>query len=210
MRRWLGFLAVLFAITQAAGSVAAEQRRAFHPTQSDSEAGRRLAKKDYAGAIMEANHALKTNPADPLALTTRGYAYLELGDYAHAIEDYDAVLLIAPSDPGALTNACFGRAVANIELDRAKSYCDAAVVQRGGLAGLDSRGFLSLRRGDYAAALKDYEAAMKLSHAASPLYGRGIAKMRLGRTDEAKADLAEALKQQPDIGGYYSRRGVEP
>src|SRR5947209_20591841 len=95
----LGAFAVLVAATLTVGDVAAQQRGRFHQSVSDYEARRRLVNKDYEGAIREANQALKEHPGDPLALTNRGFAYLELGDYAHAVEDHDAVLLIAPENP---------------------------------------------------------------------------------------------------------------
>ena len=42
------------------------------------------------------------------------------------------------------------------------------------------------------------------------LYGRGVAKMRKGKTAEGEADMAEAIKMAPQIAVPFSTRGLGP
>jgi tetratricopeptide (TPR) repeat protein len=179
-----------------------------------------LDKKDYSGALAAVGRALKVNPSDPIALATRGNIYIELSDFEHAITDHDAVLAIAPDDAGALDNACFARAAANADLIRAREYCDRAVsiaistkydTKRPILVAYDTRGFLDLRQGKLEAAIADYDEALKARpKTASPIYGRGVAEIRLGKVVEGRADIAAATKVQRDIADNYTRHGMPP
>jgi tetratricopeptide (TPR) repeat protein len=170
-----------------------------------------LARKDYTAAVAAADKALVANPNDAVALATRGNAYTELGDYQHALADQDAVLAKVGDNPGALTNACWVRALANTDLARARDYCDRAVAKRHSLADYDTRGFLDLRQGDLPAAIADYDKALQLRpKTASPLFARGVAKIRMGRTTEGQADIAAAARLQTDIADVYARRGLTP
>ncbi len=57
----------------------------------------------------------------------------------------------------------------------------------------------------------DYSDSIKLNFKnAMALYGRGIDKMRLGRTEEGQADLTEALLQEPRIADEFALRGIVP
>jgi tetratricopeptide (TPR) repeat protein len=172
---------------------------------------RLLDKKDYRGAVEAADRALKANPNDPVARATRGNAYVELGDYEHALADHDAVLAQVGEDPGALVNVCWVRALANTDLDRARIYCDKAVAKRHSLADYDTRGFLDLRQDKFEAAISDYGNALQARpKTASPLYGLGVAKIRLGRIAEGQDDIARATRLQTDIADVYARRGMTP
>lgn len=89
-------------------------------------------------------------------------------------------------------------------------YCDRAVTQDRSISTLDTRAFLHLRRGEFQAALDDYRAALAKHQYASAAYGRGIAELRLGREAEGRANLAKAIKMQPDVAAIYARRGIVP
>jgi len=170
--------------------------------------------KDYAGALAQANKAVAKDPKDPVALATRGSIHAEMGQFHEAMADQDAVLAMQPKDPGALTNACWARAAANVELDRALEYCDQAVAlaKSRRFAPLDTRAFLHYRRGEFDLAVADYDAALKDFHGKLPssLYGRGLAELRLGKQAEGRADLAAAVKTQSDIADIYAKRGATP
>jgi hypothetical protein len=65
--------------------------------------------------------------------------------------------------------------------------------------------------GDYDRSIVDYSDSIKLNFKnAMALYGRGIDKMRLGRTEEGQADLTEALLQMPQIADEFALRGIAP
>jgi tetratricopeptide (TPR) repeat protein len=152
-------------------------------------------------------------PGDIVGRAVRGNVYLEMGDYPRAMADHDIVLIQAPHDPGALTNACWIRGIANVELDRALTYCDEAVAHGPSrrFAALDTRGFVHFRRGEFGLAIDDYEAALKLHRRlASSLYGRGLARLRLGQEADGQADLAAAAKIEPGIAARYAGWGAAP
>ena len=206
----------LAAVVAAAGLAAHAQPKPLYPaTVANRQAFELLAHKDFAGALLKANQALTEKPDDLVALAARGEAYGGLGDFPRAMADHDAVLKMVPNDVGALINACWVRALANVELDRALTYCDAATkdaaaFRRAGSA-YDSRGFLHYRRGEFELAVADYDAALKeIPRSASPRYGRGIAKLRLGKVADGQRDLAAALKLDAGIAETYARRGAVP
>jgi len=211
MRRLAMGLGLGAAIALAAGGAVAQSYRVSDGVVRAMTA---LKKKDYPGALYEANRAIAKDPKDPVALATRGSIYAEMGDYPKSMADQDAVLAMEPKDPGALTNACWTRAAAKVELDRALDYCDRAVaaVKSRAFAALDTRGFLHYRRGEYDLAVADYDAALKDYRGKLPssLYGRGLAELKLGKEAEGRADLAAAVKADPKVAEIYAKRGATP
>jgi tetratricopeptide (TPR) repeat protein len=205
----------LAAAALAIGAPAAAQTPPYPRSPPVDQAMRLEAAKDYAGALKLLDGVLTEHPDDLVARAVRGDAYLGLGDYARAMSDHDAVLAAAPHDQGALTNACWVRALANVELDRALTYCDASVKDaaahhRAGAA-YDTRGFLHYRRGEFALAVADYDVAGRvISRSADPLYGRGLAKLRLGKTADGQTDLSAALKLDASIAETFAKRGAAP
>lgn len=208
----VGRWAVVAIFVCLCGAISAPSAFAAYRISDDAMAAMKLLdKKDYRGAVEAADRALKASPTDPIARATRGNAYVELGDYEHAMIDHDAVLAQVGDDPGALVNACWVRALANTDLDRARTYCDKAVVKRGSLREYDTRGFLDLRQGNFEAAISDYGNALQARpKTASPLYGLGVAKIRLGKVAEGQDDIARATRLQADIAQVYARRGMNP
>lgn len=211
MRSANACLAVVLAISAVSPHMAFAQR--YHLSEKAERAWSLLKKKDYQRALIISEAAVSENPGDPVALAVRGNAYQYTGDFQRAKADHDLVLQMTPRDAGALTNSCWVRAVGNMELDLALTYCDQAILRSRSrtFAAYDARGFLHLRRGEFALALGDYDAALSdHKKLASSLFGRGIAKLRLGSDAEGRADLAAALKLEPSIADDYENRGMKP
>ncbi len=205
----------LAAVVAAAGVTARAQPKPPYPAgESVQQALRLEASKDYIGVIQLMLARLAEHPDDLVARAIRGNAYIGLGDYTDAMADHDAVLKVVPTDVGALINACWVRALANVELDRALTYCDAATkdaaAHRRAAGAFDTRGFLHYRRGEYALAVADYSSALKAAKFASALYGRGLAELRLGKEAAGREDMAAALKLDPAIANTYAKRGAVP
>jgi tetratricopeptide (TPR) repeat protein len=178
-----------------------------------TEAWKLLGRREYQRALSMSEAAVAENPRDPVALAVRGTAYQYVGEYVRAMADHDLVLQMTPSDPGALTNSCWVRAVAGVQLDLALTYCDGAVAKSRirDFAAYDTRGFLHLKRGEFVLAVADYDMALSLrKKLASSIFGRGVAKLRLGKEAEGRADLAAATKLKPSIGDDYASQGIEP
>jgi len=68
-----------------------------------------------------------------------------------------------------------------------------------------------LRRGEFAPALADYEAALRLRpQMASARFGRGLTQLRLGRQAEGQADLQAAQAAEPAIAADFAKYGLTP
>ena len=73
---------------------------------------------------------------------------------------------------------------------------------------LDSRAFLYLRLGRPDDALKDYDEVLRITpRVASSMYGRGLAKFRLGDIEGAKADLFQAEALMPGTRTRFTALG---
>lgn len=85
------------------------------------------------------------------------------------------------------------------EFDRLIAYCPDYA------EGYNQRAFVSFLRQEFATALVDLDRALERSprHVAA-LSGRALTLMALGRTDEARIDLAEALRLNP----WLAERGL--
>jgi Flp pilus assembly protein TadD len=76
---------------------------------------------------------------------------------------------------------------------------------------LDSRGLTNIRLGNYGAAINDYDAALGINPTmAGSLYGRGVARIKSGNLSEGNADIAEAMKLEPNVTERMARSGIAP
>jgi tetratricopeptide (TPR) repeat protein len=76
---------------------------------------------------------------------------------------------------------------------------------------LASRGFTYLKLGQFADAIVDYDAALKVvPNHASALYGRGVVKLKQGDVEGGNADIATATAIQADIADKFAIYGVAP
>jgi tetratricopeptide (TPR) repeat protein len=171
---------------------------------------------NYALIIADRSEAIRLNPQDANVFYKRGIAYHGQGDYARAIADYDAAVRLEPANPKVLNGRCWTRAVWGRELDLALADCNESLRLNGDNGDtLDSRGLVHLRRGEFEAALADYDAAvlaksMSFGGHAGPLYGRGLARLRLGQTVEGRADIAAATVQDAKVAAEFARYGLAP
>lgn len=174
-----------------------------------ADAGARLFRqKRYSEAIAELDKVLTADSTNAVALTMRGFVKEDLGEYALALGDFDAAWKLVPESPNAWSNACWGRALANVDLDLGLKLCDGAIkADPANNKDYDTRAFLHLRRSEFDAAVSDYTLAIHEYRTASSLFGRAVAKSRLGQAD-AQADRDAALKLDPAIAETYAKRGV--
>jgi tetratricopeptide (TPR) repeat protein len=89
--------------------------------------------------------------------------------------------------------------------------CDAAVRTARTPATLDCRGLVHLRRGEFQAAVADYDAALRsANNFANSLYGRGVARLRLGQTGAGQGDIAAATALDASVAARFAGYGVSP
>jgi tetratricopeptide (TPR) repeat protein len=158
--------------------------------------------------------------------------YRDLGNYAAAMNQLEEWLAHHPLDTDqaeGLNERCWLRAKSNRDLQAALDDCDHALALRPYAAPtsatrigsiveswtdpeiLDSRGLVYLRLGRFRDAIRDYDAALDRNPViATSLYGRGLAKLRLGEQAQGHADLAAAQKLDSGIARFFAGIGLAP
>ncbi|HEX4098652.1 MAG TPA: tetratricopeptide repeat protein, partial [Caulobacteraceae bacterium] len=166
---------------------------------------------DAAGAIALYSKGLETSPGDLNLLTWRGIAYAKSGDQAHADADFTNARTHATS-AGVLNDICWTKAAEDVSLMSALADCDAALAMAPATpAHVDSRAFVMLRLGRLDEAIAGYTRAIHMApRQAASLYGRGVAWSRKGDKAQAAADMAVAMRIDPDIRKRFADYGVQP
>jgi tetratricopeptide (TPR) repeat protein len=137
----------------------------------------------------------------------RADAKLAAGDHAGAIADADQANALLPDNADVLNAQCWSRAVANRDLDKARAACNRSLQKEKSGAALDSRGLVSLRQGRWLDAWNDYDDAMSVNPSMTvALYGRGLAALALGKTEEGERDIRDARA----AAQIYARLGLTP
>jgi len=137
-------------------------------------------------------------------------ARIDAKDYVGAIADADRYADLQPDTVLAHVMRCMTRALAGRELEVADRACEAALALSQDPALYTARGFLRLKQGRNAEAWFDFDQALRDGPSDQPLYGRGIASLRLGRTTEGQADLVAALQIEPGVAQTFADWGVRP
>lgn len=135
----------------------------------------------------------------PFLVIQRAKAAFALGRLDEAARDFQTIRETHSDDPAMLNDLCWSAALAGAMLDQALRDCDAALkLEPNSSAILDSKARVLLQRGDAAAALEIYDAALaKAPELSASLYGRGLARIALGQTSEGEADKTAALELDP-------------
>jgi tetratricopeptide (TPR) repeat protein len=166
---------------------------------------------DGVSALADSNHALKVKPGNPIALYDRGYANFVRRDYDAAIADYTAALDASPDLGMAYANRCLTAALAGHDQKTVQNDCTHAVQLLPARPDIrETRAFVDLKYGDNAAAIDEYDAALKLAdNRPLALYGRGIARVRLGDGTAGRADQQAARAIYPNVDREFAPFGVE-
>lgn len=165
----------------------------------------------YDQALVDLDRALAIR-VNAIDLHNRGLTYeYGLRDPIRAIADFDQAISLDAANPVYRNSACWTRAVAERELEIARTHCDAAIAADPNADFLDSRGLLNLRESKWQEAWNDYNAAVQANGThAHARYGRGIAALRLGRTAEGQADLTAARTMDREITRTWEEYGFTP
>jgi tetratricopeptide (TPR) repeat protein len=116
----------------------------------------------------------------------------------------------------ALSERCWVKALQGADLSNALGDCSDALrlsPKNSPLSArtLNGRGLVRLRLGDYAKAIADYDAALKIDpKLVAALYGRGVAKIRAKKNADGQADIDTAEKLAPKIAEQFQSRGIVP
>ncbi len=173
----------------------------------------RLGGRDRAGALADLAAADAAAPREADVRFELGALYSRLDELPKAIAQFDLWLAVHRDDvkqAQALNARCWARALAGTGLDLAEKDCSAAHrLEPGNVSFLDSRGLVRLRRDDLKGAVADYDAVLaKQPKLAWSLFGRGIARVRLGQQAEGEADLAAARAAAPRLAAFARAHGI--
>ncbi len=175
----------------------------------------RLDARDPSGAAADLDAIDRISPRDADGRLALGNLYGRAGRLASAIAQFDLWLPSHAEDGqrlDGLIGRCRARALLGQDLRKALEDCDAALrLNPRAPRGLDSRGLVRLRMGDYDKSIADYNAALALQpRFAWALYGRGLDELRKGMTAQGQADLAAAAALAPLLASEAKRFGLTP
>lgn len=173
-----------------------------------SLAGVRKELMDEEGALQAFKRAVELSPNDPSALYELGAAYLRGGKAPEAIKYLQKAWELKPANRPALYQLCRAllRAGRNAEAKACEQrlsptiQTELAITTNVGTAtDTNNEGVELERRGDLAAALEKYRAAVQLNPSQT-VFRRNLALAlcRLGRWEEGVAELKEVLKANPE------------
>jgi tetratricopeptide (TPR) repeat protein len=183
--------------------------------RADIHSGR----KDLASAKADLDSVAQRASKEADIRLSLAQSYERLDFLEPAVAQYDMWIAWHADDPRlaqALNGRCWTRASLNQDLAKALIDCNKALKLTGPSSPLTwhvlaSRGLVLLRTGEYEKSIADYTASLKLEFKnAAALYGRGVAKMRMGKSDEGQADITEATWQWPRIADQFNERGITP
>lgn len=174
-------------------------------------AAARAAGGDRDGALADLAALDAALPQSANLRDNLGQVYDRLGMMPEALRQWDLWMASHRAD-ARLANVfnarCWMRARANVDLKLALDDCKEAVGRdRGESAFHDSLGWVNLRLGDARAAVKAFDAAIEAKPRAISLYGRALARQRLGDTEAARRDLAAARGLDARIDAHVRRDG---
>lgn len=150
-------------------------------------------------------------PTDPAGFLRRGDERALHGEFELARRDFDEVIRREPQNAAALNDRCWVSALLD-EVRTALEDCNASLRAAPNFAdALDSRGLVNLKLGFYKKAIADYNAALSQfrgAKRASALYGRGMAKRRIGSLAGAQTDIDAAKVLRPAIVEEFASYGI--
>ena len=154
----------------------------------------RRIKKDFDGAVADANHALALDPKNAGAYAALGYVYSDRNEFDRAISVFDTAIGFV----GDRADLYVSRG--NVQLFRGRldeaygDYDKAASLDPASVDAYNGRGVVENYRGETDQALLDFTKAIELSPSLSMVYvNRGELLLDLGRRAEAIPDLDKAI-----------------
>ncbi|TWB21690.1 tetratricopeptide repeat protein [Nitrospirillum bahiense] len=169
---------------------------------------------DLETAVTAYSAALESQKDLPDALVRRGILLMKLGKTDLAARDFAAVRA-QPTTWDQLNHLCWTKATGGVDLETALAECDASFtmpwLESSRSVTWNSRGFILLRLGRYQEAIASYDNALKINPISGmPLYGRGVARMRMGDRAGGEADLAQGVHFYYRAAEDFARYGITP
>lgn len=166
---------------------------------------------DYDRGLQDFDTAITLQPKNIGAHFNRALTYERMGRFTEALVGIQHVLALGLRSGAVYRARCSIRLKIG-HLDEALADCQEAVRhQPRNPEFLDTLAFVHLRRKSDVQARATYDTALALAPwQPIALYGRGIAKRRMGDIASGDADIAAARAIQPDVAQRFSGYGVQP
>jgi len=154
-------------------------------------------------------HAVRLDPASPIAVANLGWELRARGDLAEAVEQCQRALLLRPDYADAHLNlglamAAQGRAAeAERHLRRVLELTPRSTAAQSGL------GSLLEAEGRVDEAIAHFREALQINPRSAEIHNNlGVALARSGRTGEALAEFAEAIRLDPSFSQAQNNLGL--
>ena len=164
--------------------------------------------KRFNDLIGDTNRGLKDFKGDPMLMAYRAWAYIYVRNYPAAVNHFSALLVSNPNIPGFHNGRCEALALAGQEQEALEECTLALRLRYNGKNLSDTLGYVFLRLRRWQDAVIQYGQVLRMEPgAAKALYGRGLAKYRMGEVAEAggAADIAAAKRIDPQIEADFAR-----
>ncbi len=158
--------------------------------------------RDYAPSHLGyCDEAIAREPKGAWHWYSRARAYVELWDYGQAITNYDEAVRLEPKFAFAYRDLCELSLRARRQPDSALSDCNEALrllPDSYSTSSVIVRGYVYLEQGKLDLAIADFNRTLAREADSAPaLYGRGLAKVRMGDESSGKADITAAATINP-------------
>ncbi|QQS48237.1 MAG: tetratricopeptide repeat protein [Acidobacteriota bacterium] len=162
---------------------------------------------NYDEAILKFNDAVNLNPSNDAAFVGRGRVRLAQNDYDQALADFSEALKLNPGNSEAL----IGRGNAHLgskNWDAGIADFSKALEMNQSAEAYYNRGRIYEYKKDYARAIEDFRAAIKLSaEDPKPLVGIGNIYLQQGDNERALGNFSQALALDPNLFEAYLGSG---
>ena len=159
----------------------------------------KVLKKDYKGAIVEFNDAIRRDSVFLQAYENRGVAKYYLNDFIGAIEDYNKALEINPDDYNTFGRRGYARFNLNDFAGAVADFSEALKGDQNDAGFYTIRGQTKYKLLDYQGAIDDFNHVIKSWNftkvqKSKAYYWRGLVKIDMGRKEEGCIDLRRAAR----------------
>jgi len=170
-----------------------------------------LSERDPAKALADLDRATTMDPASALGFYNRGYAQFLLRRYDEALQSYSKAIALNPQFALAYENRCLVETIQARDLAAARADCDKALALGPKVASVhQTRGFLFLKLGDGKQAVAEYDDVLEQDpNSALALFGRGLARLKLGDTAAGENDKHAAVAIDPEVADQFAAYGVD-
>jgi tetratricopeptide (TPR) repeat protein len=188
--------------------VDADEALRLDPKQADAyhiRANAYSGKGEHARAIADYDRSIALDP-DLDVFANRGRTYIAAGNHERGIADFDHTLKLDPKAEQVRYERCVAYHALG-RLDAALEDCSEVIRTNPGKVVFDRRGVIHFTRGEFAKAIADFSAAMKLEPGRPfSMYGRGIARIKSG-DKRGQNDIDIAKLERPNIAAEFEAYG---